>query len=93
MAALERALNQAETGYDFYYEIEILKDLPFKGQTADVIPWFGQPRGGKQTLWDIPKVGNYPKTWNMLAAEGYVKITIKSSPSGNFNNLVNTVIQ
>lgn len=89
----QRALNQAENEYDFYYEIEVLKDLPFKGQTADVIPWFGQVGGGKQTMWNIPKVGNYPKTWNMLAAEGYVKITIKSSPSGNFQNLVNTVIQ
>jgi hypothetical protein len=89
----ERALNQLENSYDFYYEIEILQDLPFKGQTADVIPWFDQVGGGKQTMWYIPKTGNYPKTWNMLATEGYVKITIKSSPSGNFPNLVNTVIQ
>jgi len=34
----QRALNQAENAYDFYYEIEILKELPFKGQTGDVIP-------------------------------------------------------
>jgi hypothetical protein len=44
-------------------------------------------------MWNIPKVGNYPKTWNMLAEEGFIKITIKSSPSGNFPNLVNTIIE
>jgi hypothetical protein len=33
------------------------------------------------------------KTWNKLAEEGHIKITIKGSPSGNFSNLTGTVIQ
>ncbi|MFN8438024.1 MAG: glycohydrolase toxin TNT-related protein [Cytophagales bacterium] len=91
----QRALNQAENAYDFYYEIEILNDLPFKGQTGDIIPWFNQVGGGKQTMWKIPidPATGYPKTWNKLAQEGHVKITIKSSPSGKYNNLAGTVIQ
>ena len=73
----QRALNQAENAYDFYYEIEILKDLPFKGQTADVIPWFGQVGGGKQTLWDIPKKPEtgFSFTFNELADLGFIKVT------------------
>ncbi len=91
----QRALNQAENAYDFYYEIEILNDLPFKGQTGEIIPWFNQIGGGKQTMWKIPidPATGYPKTWNKLAQEGYIKITIKNSPSGKFNNLIGTVIQ
>ncbi|WP_027379551.1 glycohydrolase toxin TNT-related protein [Chryseobacterium daeguense] len=92
----QRALNQPENAYDFYYEIDVLNNLlPFKGQTADVIPWFNQVGGGKQTMWKIPvdPISCYPKTWNKLAEEGYIKVTIKKSPSGNYNNLVGTVIQ
>lgn len=92
----QRALNQPETAYDFYYEIDVLNNLlPFKSQTADVIPWFGQVGGGKQTMWKIPIdiTTGYQKTWNKLAEEGYVKITIKKSPSGKYNSLVGTVIQ
>lgn len=92
----QRALNQPETAYDFYYEIDVLNNLlSFKSQTADVIPWFGQVGGGKQTMWKIPIdiTTGYQKTWNKLAQEGYVKITIKKSPSGKYNNLVGTVIQ
>jgi len=92
----QRALNQPETAYDFYYEIDVLNNLlPFKAQTADVIPWFGQVGGGKQTMWKIPIdiTTGYQKTWNKLAEEGYVKITIKKSPSGKYNSLVGTVIQ
>lgn len=92
----QRALNQPENAYDFYYEIDVLNNvLPFKSQTADVIPWFGQVGGGKQTMWKIPIdiTTGYQKTWNKLAQEGYVKITIKKSPSGKYNNLVGTVIQ
>lgn len=92
----QRALNQPENMYDFYYEIDVLNNsLPFKSQTADVIPWFNQVGNGKQTMWKIPidPATGYQKTWNKLAAEGYVKITIKKSPSGKYNNLVGTVIQ
>ncbi len=90
----QRALNHTESTYDFYYEIEIMNDLPFKGQTADVIPWFNQVGGGKQTMWKIPidPATGYQKTWNKLAQEGHVKITIKSSPSGKYNNLSGTII-
>jgi len=92
----QRALNQPENAYDFYYEIDVVNNvLPFKSQTADVIPWFGQVGGGKQTMWKIPIdiTTGYQKTWNKLAQEGYVKITIKKSPSGKYNNLIGTVIQ
>lgn len=92
----QRALNQAENTYDFYYEIDVLNNLlSFKSQTADVIPWFGQAGGGKQTMWKIPidVATGYQKTWNKLAQEGYIKVTIKKSPSGKYNNLVGTVIQ
>lgn len=92
----QRALNQPENKYDFYYEIDVLNNLlPFKSQVADVIPWFNQAGGGKQTMWKIPidVTTGYQKTWNKLAQEGYIKITIKKSPSGKYNNLVGTVIQ
>ncbi|MFP3590477.1 hypothetical protein [Chryseobacterium sp. SIMBA_038] len=92
----QRALNQEENKYDFYYEIDVLNNLlPFKSQTADIIPWFGQVGKGKQTMWKIsidPATG-YQKTWNKLAQEGYIKVTIKKSPSGKYNNLAGTVIQ
>ncbi|MFN1219139.1 hypothetical protein ACKW6Q_19420 [Chryseobacterium kwangjuense] len=92
----QRALNQPENAYDFYYEIDVVNNsLPFKSQIGDVIPWFNQVGGGKQTMWKIPIDINtgYQKTWNKLAQEGYVKITIKKSPSGKYNNIVGTVIQ
>lgn len=92
----QRALNNPETSYDFYYEIDVLNNLlPFKGQIADVIPWFNQVGGGTQTMWKIPvdPMTGYQKTWNKLAQEGYIKVTIKRSPSGKYNNLAGTVIQ
>lgn len=91
----ERALNQPENKYDFYYQIDVLNALPFKSQTADIIPWFNQVGNGKQTMWKIPIDINtgFPKTWNKLASEGYIKITIKKSPSGKYPNLEGTVIQ
>ena len=89
----QRALNKAEKDYDFYYEIEVLKDLPFKAEIADVIPWFGQVGKGKQAFWKIDKGANgYPKTWNQLVEEGYVKITIKKSPNSKYSKLGNIVI-
>lgn len=92
----QRALNQPEDKYDFYYEIDVLNNLlSFKSQVGDVIPWFNQVGGGKQTMWKIPidVTTGYQKTWNKLAQEGYIKITIKKSPSGKYNNIVGTVIQ
>ncbi|WP_375604924.1 hypothetical protein [Flavobacterium davisii] len=80
-----RALNIPESNYTFYYEIEILEDLGFDGELADVIPWFNQKGQGKQVKWNIPKdpVTGRPKTWNKLAEEGKVRITIKDIPNGN----------
>ena len=50
---------------------------------------------GKQTQWKIPidPLTGYPKTWNKLSEEGFVKITIKSSPNGSYSNMVGKVIQ
>jgi hypothetical protein len=93
----QRALNKAQNDYDFYYEIEVLQDLPFNAQNADVIPWFNQAGKGKQSMWNIPANPNsaqgYPYTLSELAEMGMIKITIKSSPSGNYTNFINTVIQ
>ncbi|UKB86142.1 TNT domain-containing protein [Chryseobacterium sp. MEBOG06] len=92
----QRALNQTEDKYDFYYEIDVLNNaMQFKTQTADIIPWFNQAGKGKQTMWKIPIDINtgFQKTWNKLAEEGYIKVTIKKSPSGKYPNLVGTVIQ
>ncbi len=92
----QRALNQAEDKYDFYYEIDVLNNaMQFKTQTADIIPWFDQAGKGKQTMWKIPIdiTTGFQKTWNKLAEEGYIKITIKKSPSGKYPNLVGTVIE
>ncbi|RBQ04048.1 glycohydrolase toxin TNT-related protein [Pedobacter miscanthi] len=91
----QRALNQAENAYDFYYEIEVLNNsLTFGGQTADVIPWFNQVGNGKQTMWKIPidPATGYQKTWNKLAQEGYIKVTIKKNPSGKYPGAVGVVI-
>lgn len=91
----ERALNKAQDKYDFYYDIEVLKELPFKAQNADVIPWFNQPGLGKQTMWEIPKdsVTGYPYTWNQLAEMGYIRVTIVSSPSGKYDKYAGKVIE
>lgn len=91
----QRALNQAESAYDFYYEIEVLNNsLTFGGQTADVIPWFNQVGNGKQTMWKIPidPATGYQKTWNKLAQEGYIRVTIKKNPSGKYPGAVGVVI-
>ena len=91
----QRALNKPEDAYDFYYVIEIIKDLPFNSLDATVIPWFGQVGNGKQTKWNIskdPETG-YPLTWNKLVEFGFIKATIKSSPSGKYPQFVNFAIQ
>lgn len=45
-------------------------------------------------MWKIPvdPSTSYPKAWNQLAVEGYIKIVIKGSPSGNHTGLIGTVI-
>jgi len=91
----QRALNKPENTYDFYYVIEVKKELPFTSLDAVVIPWFGQEGNGKQAMWNITKDPDtgYPLTWNKLAEFGYIKVTIKSSPSGKYPQFVNFVIQ
>jgi len=88
----QRSLDGSLGDYDFYYEIEVLRELPFGGEKSKVIPWFGKEGNGLQVNWNIPKDGQFPKTWNQLVEEGYVKVTIKSSPSGGFSDspLINT---
>lgn len=91
----QRALNKPENAYDFYYVIEVLKELPFTSLNATVIPWFGQVGNGKQAMWNItrdPDTG-YPLTWNKLVEFGYIKVIIKSSPSGKYPQFVNFAIQ
>jgi len=90
----ERALVNSENDYALFYEIVVLKDLPFKTMDADVIPWHGHIGGGEQNFWKIPvdTSTGYPKTWNKLAEEGYIKITIKDSPNGQHLSEVGKVI-
>ena len=84
----QRALKFAENENALYYEIEILKDLPIKGQSADVIPWFGQAGGGKQMMFKFqPKGGDF-NNFQDLIDNGYIKITIKSSPNGKYNSWI-----
>jgi len=91
----ERALREAEDTYGFYYQIEVLKDLPFTAQNADVIPWYGQVGGGQQSMWNIPKNPStgYPYSLSELAEMGLIKITILEAPNGVDPGAVNTVIK
>ena len=84
-----RALNLSENEYKIYFEIEVLEDTGLIGQLADVIPWFNQKGQGKQMMWNLPKdpTTNYPKTWNQLAEEGKIRITIKDVHSNDPNLL------
>ncbi|UCA61536.1 TNT domain-containing protein [Chryseobacterium rhizoplanae] len=81
----QRALKFKEIENSLYYEIEILKDLPIKGQAADVIPWFGQPGNGKQIMFIFqPKGGEFNNLQDLID-KGYIKITIKKSPNGKYS--------
>jgi hypothetical protein len=84
----ERALLVPKNQNALYYEIEILKDLPIKGELADVIPWHNQVGHGKQMKFMFE--GKY-NGFQSLINDGFIKITIKSSPNGNFNEYVGTV--
>ena len=85
-----RALEGSEDSYDLFYEIEVLKDLPFKGEQAKVIPWHGYKGNGVQTQFKFPD-----NSWNLgnLQRDGYIKITIKSSPSGKYDVLSGNTIK
>ena len=72
-----------------------MEDLPFGGQSADVIPWFGQKGLGKQTKFDLPINPNTKRSisWNELAKQGKVKITILDAPSGTYKDFIGTVLK
>ncbi|MFT6922761.1 MAG: hypothetical protein ACJA1C_001767 [Crocinitomicaceae bacterium] len=91
----ERSLGNAKNTYDFFYDIEVLKNLPFGALDGEVIPWYGKPGLGKQTMWNIPKdtTTGYSQTWNQLAEMGYIRVTIVSSPSGKYDKYVGKVIE
>lgn len=83
-----RALRNPENTAALYYKVEVLKDLTFGGLSATVIPWFGQPGQGLQTSWNIPSGQNLTN----LAINGDIRITIVSSPNGQYTNLAGTTI-
>ena len=90
-----RALNMAEDKYPFKYTIEILQDVPTDAvysELANVIPWYGQPGGGTQLDIRFPK--EYPtgtpwnrQEWQQMQDQGFAKIELQSSPSGQFEVL------
>lgn len=90
----QRALDRPAEAYDFYYEIEILQDLPFTSQYATVIPWFGKVGGAQQNMWYIPTnpATGRSYTYTEMAQQGWIKITIKANPNGKFPANVNTTI-
>ena len=75
-----------ESSYDLYYEIEILEELPFTGELADIIPWHGYEGLGEQMKFGFPTEWGRD-TWAKLIREDKVRITIKSSPSGKYDVL------
>src|SRR5690606_30160688 len=81
----QRALRVDENVNALYYEIEVLKELPFKGELADVIPWWGKTGLGKQMKFNF---NSDLKNWNDLVRAGYVKITIKAAPSGVYQSYI-----
>lgn len=87
-----RALEGLENSYDLYYEIEILEELTFTGDLADVIPWHGFKGEGVQMNFNFPTDWKYD-TWSKLLREDKIKITIKSSPSGKYDVLSNGMIK
>jgi len=89
-----RALNNPEGDYDIYLQIEVVQDLHFPAETADIIPYFGQPGMGQQSRWLIPTEAGerFPTTLTELAKQGFIKITILGSPSGAHADLVGTTI-
>ncbi|PJJ61274.1 type VI secretion system tube protein TssD [Hymenobacter chitinivorans] len=92
-----RALDRAEDKYAFGYTVEILQDVPLdlvQGELAEVIPWYGQPGGGTQMRLTFPTTdpaGNNWKyeEWRQMQANNFAKITLNSSPSGDYKVLPN----
>lgn len=93
-AYADRALKVAEKDNALYYTIEVLQDLTFTGEEAEVIPWFGCCGKGKQVMFNTPTnpATNYPFTWNEMAEKGWVKVTIVSSPSGQYSKYAGLVL-
>lgn len=60
--------------YEGYYEIKIVKDLPFEVEESIVIPWFGKE--GKGIQYKLPE----GTKWSDLIRDKYVVITPKSKP-------------
>lgn len=85
-----RALNGIEADYALYYEIEVLKDLPIKGQMADVMPWHGHAGGGKQMMF---KFNSEYESLEDLIRNKFIKITIKKSPNRQYEKYINLVIK
>lgn len=80
----KRALENLENENALYYEIEILKDLPIKGQKADIIPWHGKEGKGEQMMLKFQPKGGEFTNFDDLIEKGFIKIKIKSSPNGNY---------
>jgi hypothetical protein len=92
----QRALKALESENELYYEIELLEDLSFNAEQADVFEWFRPNTGGaKQVKVDFPIDINTtrPKTLTKLIDEGKIKITLKSTPkpSSIYNSFVGRV--
>lgn len=87
-----RALRNPENTAALYYKVEVLQDLTFTGESSTIIPWFDQPGEGIQNDWNIPLSGSYPISLTQLALDGLIRITIVSSPNGQYTNLAGTTI-
>lgn len=85
-----RSLFGVEDDYALFYQIEILQDLPIKGEVADVIPWFGYSGRGKQISL---KFDNKYKNLESLIDDGYIRITIKKSPNKEYEKYINLIIE
>ena len=86
-----RALAKPEDEYPFKYRIDILQDVPIDmvhAELANVIPWYGQPGGGTQLDIRFPKKYKGDewerKEWQQMQDQKLAKVTVESSPSGQF---------
>ena len=82
-----RALDRAEDKYPFAYTVEIIHDVPLNvvtGELAQVIPWYDQPGGGTQMRVNFKDPNWYRQEWNQMQKQGYARINLTSSPSGQY---------
>nr|GFD07394.1 hypothetical protein [Tanacetum cinerariifolium] len=82
-----RALDRPKDRYPFAYTIEILHDIPpdvVSGELAHVIPWYGQPGGGTQTRLSFQDPSWYRQEWQQMQTQGYARLTLTSSPTGEY---------